>query len=79
MWQPMWSGKTGGFAQYTTAKPGETYGSAFGPNRSTALKEYGDVNLSAGQQKITHTKSINQAISQAIMTEHMTMRHIGIY
>lgn len=60
------SGKTGGFAQYTTAKPGETYGSALAQIEAQRLKEYGDVNLSAGQQKMNaYQIYANQAISQA--------------
>ena len=60
------AGKTGGFAQYTAAKPGETYDSALAQLGAQRMQGYGDVDLSTGRQKVNaYLSYANQAISQA--------------
>ena len=60
------AGQTGGLAQSTAMVPGVTYGNTLAQLGAQRMQGYGDVDLSAGQQKLNaYQNYANQSISQA--------------
>lgn len=60
------AGQTGGLAQSTAMVPGITYGNTLAQLGAQRLKGYGDIDLSAGQQKLNaYQNYANQSITQA--------------